>query len=165
MPDRGVAGAAFKHTLRVRYSECDPQGVVFNANYVAYIDVVMTELWREAFGSYQQMVEGGTDMVVAEVNVRFLGPAGFDDEVEFEARLTRLGDTGMSTRIDASTGGKPVVECLIRHVFIDPATKAKRPMPDEIRAALEPYLAPELAAATDAPAGAAGRGEAAGAPP
>ena len=135
-----VAEKVFKHTLRVRYSECDPQGVVFNANYVAYFDVILTELWREALGSYQDMVEGGTDMVVAEVNVRFLGPARFDDEVEFEARLTRLGETSMSTRIDSSTGGHPVVQGEIRHVFIDPATKAKTPMPENIRTALRPYL-------------------------
>jgi acyl-CoA thioester hydrolase len=133
----------FKHRLRVRYSECDPQGVVFNANYVAYFDVVITELWREVLGRYQDLVESGVDMVVAEVNVRFLGPARFDDEVDFEARLTRLGDTSIATRIDASTGGQPVIEGRMRHVFIDPATKAKREMPDHVREALGVYLDPE----------------------
>lgn len=140
---RGLAGKVFKHTLRVRYSECDPQGVVFNANYVAYFDVVLTELWREVFGSYQDMVEAGTDMVVAEVNVRFLGPAAFDDRLDFEVLVTRLGETAMSTRIDASTGGRPVVEGRMRHVFIDPATKAKQPIPPDIRDGLTPYLADE----------------------
>jgi acyl-CoA thioester hydrolase len=135
-----VAGDVFKHTLRVRYSECDPQGVVFNANYVAYLDVVMTELWRAAIGSYQEMVEAGTDMVVAEVNVRFLGSATFDDEIDFEARITRLGETAMSTRVDASTDGKPVIDAEMRHVFIDPAAKTKQPMPTKIREALEPYV-------------------------
>jgi acyl-CoA thioester hydrolase len=113
---------------------------VFNANYVAYFDVILTELWREALGRYQDMVDSGTDMVVAEVNVRFLGPARFDDEIDFEARLTRLGDTSMSTRIDASTNGAPVVQGEIRHVFIHPDAKTKRPMPQHIREALEPYL-------------------------
>ena len=135
-----VAGTAFTHTLRVRFSECDLQGVVFNANYVAYFDVVMTELWREAFGSYQHMVDGGTDMVVAEVNVRFVGSAAFDDEVDFELRVTRLGDTAISTRIEASTAGTPVVEGRVRHVCIDPDTKNKKPIPPDIRAGLERYL-------------------------
>jgi acyl-CoA thioester hydrolase len=138
-PD-AVAAKVFKHTLRVRYGECDPQGVVFNANYVAYFDVILTELWREALGSYQDMVDAGTDMVVGEVTVRFLGPARFDDDIDFEARLTRLGETAMSTRIEAATNGQPVVSGDIRHVFIDPAAKTKRPMPEDIRAALEPYL-------------------------
>ena len=142
MRQRGdaVAGTVFRHTLRVRYSECDPQGVVFNANYVAYFDVVITELWRAALGPYQALVESGVDMVVAEVNVRFLGPARFDDEVDFEVRLTRIGETGIATRIDAFTSGQPVVEGHIRHVFIDPDTKTKRAIPDHVREGLEPYL-------------------------
>ena len=142
-PSDTVAAKVFKHTLRVRYSECDPQGVVFNANYVAYFDVVITELWREAIGPYQELLDSGVDMVVAEVNVRYLGPARFDDEVHFEARVTRLGETAIATRIDASTGGQPVVEGRIRHVFIDPETKTKRPMPDDVRDALALYLDPE----------------------
>ena len=42
--------ASFVHELRVRYGECDPQGIVFNANYLLYFDVAFTELWREAVG-------------------------------------------------------------------------------------------------------------------
>ena len=103
--------------------------------------MVITELWREAVrGGYQGMLDAGADMVVAEVNVRFLGPAAFDDEIDFEARVTRLGETAVSTRIEGATGGQPVVEAHMRHVCIDPATKTKRTMPAEIRDALEPYL-------------------------
>ena len=105
--------------------------------------MVITELWREALGRYEDLVESGTDMVVAEVNVRFLGPAGFDDVLDFEARLTRIGETAISTRIDASTSGRPVIEARMRHVFIDVATKAKRPIPEPVRAALTAYLDPE----------------------
>ena len=102
--------------------------------------MIITELWREALGRYDDMVESGTDMVVAEVNVRFLGPARFDDMLDFEARLERLGETAISTRIDASTGGQPVVEGRMRHVFIDPETKAKRQMPAHVREALAAYV-------------------------
>ena len=60
----------FRFTQRVRYHECDPQGVVFNANYLTYFDVTMTELWRE-LGGYQAMVEAGVDMVVAEARILY----------------------------------------------------------------------------------------------
>jgi acyl-CoA thioesterase FadM len=36
-------GEPFRHRLRVRYHECDPQGVVFNANYLAYFDIALIE--------------------------------------------------------------------------------------------------------------------------
>jgi len=135
-------GRRFTMQLRVRYGECDPQGVVFNANYFAYFDLVLTEAWREAIGPYGDMIEQGTDLVVAEASARFLGPARFDDLVDAEWRITRLGTTAMTTRIDLSTGGNAVVEGQMRHVFIDPETKEKKEMPPEIRAALEPYAQP-----------------------
>src|ERR687885_96028 len=100
---------SFTHRFRVRYGECDPQGVVFNANWLAYFDVVMTELWRECAGDYGGMIDEGVDMVVAEANIRFLGPARFDDVVNFELVVTRLGATSLSTRIEASVKGNPVV--------------------------------------------------------
>jgi acyl-CoA thioesterase FadM len=52
--------------------------------------------------------------------------------------------------IDAHVGDRPVVAGEMRHVFIDPATKKKRPMPDDIRAALAPY---EMAEAPEAVSG------------
>src|SRR5205807_350743 len=48
-------GEPFEHKLRVRYVECDPQGVVFNSHYLAYFDINITELWRTAFGGYRAM--------------------------------------------------------------------------------------------------------------
>src|SRR3954462_749520 len=137
----------FRHRLRIRYGECDPQGVVFNANYLAYFDVILTEFWREAIGDYNAMIEAGADMVVAESRIRFVGSAAFDEELDFELRVARLGNTALGTLIDASVGDRPVVAGEMRHVFIDPATKLKRGMPEEIRAGLEPYLVgdPDLA--------------------
>ena len=36
----------FTHRFRVRYSEVDPQSVVFNARYLDYADLIVTEYWR-----------------------------------------------------------------------------------------------------------------------
>ena len=131
----------FRHRMRVRFNECDPQGVVFNANFLMYADIAVTELYREAFGAWDTpMTEHGIDMVVAESRIVFRSSAVFDDELDFELRVMRIGTTSLQCRIDARVGDRLVVEGEIRHVFIDPATKAKTPMPQNIRDALEPYL-------------------------
>ena len=129
----------FRHRLRVRYGECDPQGVVFNANYLAYFDVALTELWREAFGSYDAMLAEGTDLVVADARLRYLSPALFDDELELELVVARLGTTAMTTRIAVRRGREPLVEGEMRHVFVDPETRLKKDIPAHIRSGLEPY--------------------------
>ena len=134
-----TAPLAFK--LRVRYGECDPQGVVFNAHYFAYFDIALTEAWRELLGPYEEMHERGIDMVVAEARARFLGGARFDDELELRWWVTHLGTTAMSTRIDVVREGTWLVEGEMRHVFVEEGTTNKMPIPPEIRAPLERYLA------------------------
>ena len=135
-------GATFSHSIRVRYAECDPQGVVFNAHYYAYFDLLITELWREALGGYEAMVEAGADLSVVGSGARFMAPARFDDEIALNATITRLGNTAMSTRIMITRPADraELVDGEIHHVFIDPATYTKRPIPDDIRSGLEPYL-------------------------
>ncbi len=132
--------APFRHRLRVRYGECDLQGHVFNANYLAYADVAMTELYREAFGAWVALVaEYGVDMVVAEANLRFQAPVRFDDEIELVATVTRIGLTSTTTHVAIAREGTAAAEVELRHVFVDPDTFAKAPMPDEVRAALARY--------------------------
>ena len=131
----------FRHHLRVRYSECDLQGVVFNANYLTYLDEAMTELFRTALnGGYGAMVAAGVDMVVAESTLRYLQPARFDDEIEVEATITRLGTTGMTTAMTIIRDGRALTEAEIRHVFVHAREGGKVAIPDPVRAALEPYL-------------------------
>jgi acyl-CoA thioester hydrolase len=123
----------------VRYAECDRQGVVFNAHYFAYFDLAMTELWRAAMGRYDAMIERGIDMVVAEAQARFLDSARFDDEIDLEVTVERLGTTGSTTRHRVVRDGDVLVEGVLRHVFVDPETLEKTPIPDWLREALEPY--------------------------
>ena len=87
---------AHVHTLRVRYHECDAQGIVFNANWFTYFDVTLTEWFRAALGSYSALVqEHGVDVVLAETTARFAGAARFDDELAIAAEVERLGTTSM----------------------------------------------------------------------
>ena len=126
----------FVHELRVRYGECDPQGIVFNANYLMYFDVAFTELWREAVGPWQQMVERGVDAVVGEVNARFLAPARFDDVLQLRAQITRLGNTSITTAIDVMRDGDALVEGMLRHVVVDAETWSPTGIPEWVRTGL-----------------------------
>ena len=134
----------FRHRLRVRWSECDLQGVVFYPHYLAYLDHTVTELWREAVGPYTDMVaEHGVDMVVAEATMRYRDSARFDDELEVAATLTRMGGTSITTAFTIARVRDSVLltEAELRHVFVDPADFAKREMPEGVRAGLGRFAA------------------------
>jgi acyl-CoA thioester hydrolase len=126
----------FSHELRVRYGECDPQGIVFNANYLSYFDIAVTELWREAIGPWQAMVERGYDVVVAEANLRFRAPARFDDVIALGARVAEMGTTSLRLELDIRRDGELLVEGWLRQVFVDAKTWGKTEIPDWARDAL-----------------------------
>jgi acyl-CoA thioester hydrolase len=134
----------FRHRIRVRFNECDAQGVVFYANYLMYFDVAMTELWREGFGDgYAGMIANGTDAMVAEANIRYHASARFDDELDLVARVTRIGTTSSMTTLTAErvADGVVLAEADLRHVFIDPQTLEKKEIPAEVRAGMARFAA------------------------
>ena len=132
-------GEPLVHRLRVRYGECDLQGIVFNAHYLTYFDTSMTELWRAAYGSYHAMLDRGIDIVLAEVQLRFRTPARFDDELALSVSVTHLGQTSVLTRHEARCGADLVAEGDLRHVLVDLKTLAKMPIPDWGREGLERF--------------------------
>lgn len=126
----------FTHRLRVRYSECDQQGVVFNGHYLFYYDVALNELWRDRIGPYHEMVSRGFDVVVAEATVRYRAAARFDDLLDIEMAVKHLGTTSLIVAPVFRVGDRVIADGEIRHVFVDPTALTRKAMPDDIRAAL-----------------------------
>ncbi len=135
--------APFVHRLRVRYGECDPQGIVFNANYLLYFDVAFTELWREAVGPWQAMLEHGVDAVVGDARLSFRAPARYDDELDLRAQVTRLGTTAITTQIDVLRGEELLVTGELRHVCVEAETWQKTELPGWVRDGLRRFVSDE----------------------
>jgi acyl-CoA thioester hydrolase len=133
------------HELRVRYGECDPQGIVFNANYLLYFDVAFTELWRDALGAWTDMNDAGVDAMVAEANVRFRAPARYDDVVQIHSHVANLGTTSLTTELEVRRGDELLVEGWLRHVCVALPDYTKTAWPDWVRDGLRPFAVAEAA--------------------
>ena len=133
-------------TFRIRYHECDAQGVLYNSRYLTLFDMALTELWRAAFGGYQAMTDRGLDLVVAEAQLRFIGSARFDDLVTVAVEVLEIGTTSMRTEYEVrratndDEGDELLVTGWLRHVMVELGTASKTPFPDDLRAALSEDL-------------------------
>jgi acyl-CoA thioester hydrolase len=116
------------------------QGHAFNAQYLTWLDIAHTELWRETIGSYQEFVAAGFEFVVAEATVRYRSPARFDDEIAIAIELVGLTNSSMTTRHTISRDDELLAECSLRHVCVDARELRKAPWPADVRAAFEPLL-------------------------
>ena len=119
--------------LRVRYHECDGQGIVFNAHYLAYVDMCSFEAEKALFGSHEEFLAHRTDVVVAEANLKFRAPARYDDELVVSQYLNHLGTTSLIFDFEIHRGETPIAAATIRYVFIDPATLRPQAPPEAVR--------------------------------
>jgi acyl-CoA thioester hydrolase len=78
-----------KIKLRVRYVECDPMGYLHHSNYLPYLEMGRTELFRQSGGDYRTLESEGFFFVVTKLSIQFKRPARFDDELEIVTRINR----------------------------------------------------------------------------
>ncbi|OAI43688.1 hypothetical protein AYO38_10490 [bacterium SCGC AG-212-C10] len=132
-PDLATASTEFVERVRVRYGECDQQGVVFNANYLAYADDVIGQWFNAVIGSW---AESGFDCMVKKATIEWSSPAKSGDIIEFRPSVTRWGNTSFDITIRATVEGRHVVDILLVYVSTVPGKNTPCPVPANIRAGL-----------------------------
>ncbi len=143
---------AFHHRFRVRWSETDAQGVVFNARYLDYADIAITEYWRAA---KLRDRAGGEQMEfhIKKATVTWFAPIKPDEMIEVMARTLAIGRTSMTqtveihgSRDDGSDDLRATVDLV--SVFVDLATHRPKPLPDWIGPVFAEFDAQATIAAT-----------------
>ena len=124
---------AFRFRFRVRYHECDAQGIVFNARWGEYVDVACTEFSRTLFGS-----SDFADWRLVKQTLEWRAPGRFDEVIEARVETVRVGTTSfvIATSFDRPRDGAHLVDAETVYVVVDPAAGTKRPVTDPHRAAL-----------------------------
>lgn len=129
----------FRFRFRVRYGECDAQGVVFNARYADFVDVAVNEYIRTLFGDYQRLLDQDLDIQVVSLTVNWKAPGRFDDVLEARIRAGRIGNTSFTLHLEFYRFGEEqlIADADITYVMIQPSKMAKVAVPVTIRELLE----------------------------
>ncbi|HET6936717.1 MAG TPA: thioesterase family protein [Candidatus Angelobacter sp.] len=132
------AADRFRYYLRVRYSECDAQKVVFNSRYGDYIDLATTEFLR-ALGYGDALFSGELDFQLVKQTVEWKAPARFDQVLEISVHAARVGTTSFTlvTTFRVAADDRIIATGETVYVLVTPHTLVKTPIPSELRAAME----------------------------
>lgn len=123
----------FEHRLRVRLGECDPQGVVFNANYLAYVDDAVDVWLRERLGA---AYPAEFDIMLKKATIEWTAPARPGDVITMRVRVSRWGRTSFDVGIDGSVGEQPAFAAEILYISVKPGTVEPVPPSNAVKAAL-----------------------------
>lgn len=81
-----------RRAVTVEWGDCDPNGIVFNANYYAWFDAAMHALLGSAGLSLTRLIkeEGVDGLPLAENRTKFLRPARPGDELTIETTVAAV---------------------------------------------------------------------------
>ena len=121
----------------VRYGECDQQGIVFNAHYLAYADEASTSWFAATGTTYGALRERGLDMVVKASTLEWSSPARYGDVVEVDAACERVGRTSFEVAYAVRVGERACCAVRTTYVLVGADGGPVR-VPDDLRASWLP---------------------------
>ena len=130
----------FFHPLRVRWSEVDPQGIVFNPHYLAYADIALMEYMRAVGFPYPDgLLRLGSDLFAVRAEINFRASARFDDALDLAARVSRIGRTSLGLTFGMFRGEQILCDVLLTYVNAARETQKPVPLPEAFLDAVVAY--------------------------
>ena len=132
----------FHTNVRVRWMECDAQGIVFNGAYMGYLEIAQAEYFRNlGFSIYRIAQRGYFDSAVVKATLEFKAPARVDEVLELRSRVSRIGNTSLTLDVEIYAHGSDRLLTVMQAVYVGfyPESGTTRPVPDDIRSLVNHY--------------------------
>ena len=131
----------------VRFHHCDPAGIVFYPQFYYLLHEVQDDFLAHIGFPEHGLIAGGHGMPIVDMKTEFLGMCRNGDELTMTLELTRIGGASLRMHYEihaltqagcASTAIKLRAYGVV--VYSTVPQGKPLPIPDELRAALLPYL-------------------------
>jgi acyl-CoA thioester hydrolase len=128
----------FIHPVRVYWEDTDAGGVVYHAQYVAFLERARSE-WLRALGKGQDALRREHDLVFAvrAMRVDFRAPARLDDLLAVSARLRECRRASLVFAQEIRRDGALLLDAEVRVAALDAGGFRPRPIPEPLYAQLK----------------------------
>lgn len=127
--------------IRVRYGETDQMGYVYYGRYAEYFEVGRTEVFRDMGLNYKRFEDQGIMLPVAEMKIRYMRPARYDDLLTIVTRLEELPTARIRFLYDTyNEAGDHLNTGEVTLVFTDAETRRPIRPPQQMIKKLDPYF-------------------------
>ena len=131
----------FAWPVRVYWEDTDAGGVVYHAQYLAFMERARSE-WMRGLGLGQDLLRSRDDLVfvVRAMTTDFRAPARLDDQLQVSVRLLECRGASFSVGQRIERDGALLVEARVRIAALRASDFKPRPIPDALLAELKPLL-------------------------
>ena len=132
----------FKHTLRVRWKECDIQGIAYYGSYIDFIDVAQAEYFRNLrILTHQANNRKVFDLAAVKVTLEYKSPAKIDELIDIFIRVEKIGRTSIDKRSEIYRSDTDELLCSVQSISVnfDSELEKSRVVPTEIKDIIQQF--------------------------
>lgn len=128
------------HPLATRWMDNDVYGHVNNVVYYSYFDTAVNHYLIQS--GVLQIGSSPVIGLVVETGCSYFVSVAFPDDIEVGLRVASLGNSSVRYELGIFRQGEDTTCALghFVHVYVDAQTRRPVPLPDALRAALQPLL-------------------------
>jgi 4-hydroxybenzoyl-CoA thioesterase len=136
-----LPAAAYRQVLTIRFSHCDPAGIVYFAKYFDIANGVVEDFFPAALGLDYHDIVGprriGLGFAHAECD--FLKPGKMGDQLTCAVLVDAIGTASVGMTLLGYRDDVPTLAMRLVMVTTSLTTYRAVPVPDDVRAAVERY--------------------------
>jgi tol-pal system-associated acyl-CoA thioesterase len=130
-----------KVPVRVYYQDTDAGGVVFHAQYLAFMERARTELLNARGIDLARLADTSRVLfLVHELKARYHAPARLNDMLSVSAEVVKMGRASLVFRHLVERAGALLVEAEVTLALVDRDRMKPARMPEELQQALTQAL-------------------------
>lgn len=128
----------FTFPQKVLFKHCDPAGIVFFPRYFEMMNDCVEAFFDHIGFPFEKMLEDG-GLPTGQIKARFHAPSRHGDFLSLELTGRRIGRATLDITIETTSEAEHRMSYAATLVFINAHGKST-PWPDDMRAALTPYI-------------------------
>ena len=124
--------------LRIYYEDTDSGGVVYHSNYLKFMERARTE-WLRDFEIDQKTLKDNLNLmfVVHEIDIKFARSAVFNDEIEVQTKLEKLGSVKIELEQKIFRSSEILIESRVVVASVNSMSMKPMRIPNEIKLLME----------------------------
>ena len=132
----------FTRERLIRFSHCDPAGIVYFVNFFDMVGGVVEDWFREAVGlPFQEMhLERRVGFPIVNTGCEFFRPARLGDTLRLELAIAKLGRSSIEFEVRGSVGGEEKLRARHKVAMVSLDSFRAAPIPNDMRDKVLAYL-------------------------
>ena len=133
-----MVGQVYHWPIRIYYEDTDSGGVVYHSNYLKFMERARTE-WLRHFKIDQKSLRDNFDLmfVVHQIDIKFIRPAIFNDEIEVHTKLEKLGSVKIELNQKIFRSSDLLIESRVGVASVNSSTMKPMRIPNDIKLLME----------------------------